>query len=174
MNAVARVRDAAGSAAAADAALLAEANVNAATGFSTDYLNHFNEAIMLLDMIPVMADCAAELAEWRPLTYREHFAASHLRHRDVIVAAYETADALQRELFDTICGAMSRIVLAAQEVIRPDIPAEAAAAVAIEAAARLKSLAAQASAVIHGFAEAADGAATIQESQDAIDAILRP
>ena len=26
-------------------------NINAATGLATDYLNHFNEAIMLLEML---------------------------------------------------------------------------------------------------------------------------
>ena len=30
---------------------LADANINPATGLATDYLNHFNEAIILLDML---------------------------------------------------------------------------------------------------------------------------
>ncbi len=170
MSAVTRKRDTAED--AGYAALLVEANVNPATGLSTDYLNHFNEAIMLLEMIPVMPECADDLAAWRPLTYQEHFAASHLRHRALIVKAYEAADSLRRDLFDTVCGAMNRIVLAAQEVIRPDIPSEAAAPVATEAATRLKSLEGQASAVIHGVADAASGPASLQEAQHAIDAIF--
>jgi len=35
----------------ARAAELLAANINPRTGLATDYLNHFNEAIMLLEMI---------------------------------------------------------------------------------------------------------------------------
>ena len=38
----------------ARAARLRAANINPRTGLATDYLNHFNEAIMLLEMIPDM------------------------------------------------------------------------------------------------------------------------
>ena len=54
----------------AERRLLAEANINPVTGLSTDYLNHFNEAVMLLEMIPVMPECGEDLAAWRPLSYR--------------------------------------------------------------------------------------------------------
>jgi len=39
------------------AAPAADTSINAATGLSTDYLNHFNEAIMLLDMLRDAPDC---------------------------------------------------------------------------------------------------------------------
>lgn len=155
----------------ADAAALAEANVDPATGLSTDYLNHFNEAIMLLDMIPAMPECAAELAGWRPLTYRQHFEGSHLRHRAVILAAYEAADPYRRGFFDTICSAMNRMVVMAQDAFRDDVPAEDAAALAVEAAGRLKALAAQANAAIHASTDQITGAAG-HEPQAAIDAIF--
>ena len=34
-----------------EAPRLADANINPVTGLATDYLNHFNEAIMLLEML---------------------------------------------------------------------------------------------------------------------------
>ncbi|MEO8318885.1 MAG: hypothetical protein ABI561_11235, partial [Bradyrhizobium sp.] len=43
---------------AARAAQLKAANINPRTGLATDYLNHFNEAIMLLEMVPDMPECA--------------------------------------------------------------------------------------------------------------------
>ena len=55
--------------------LLRAANINPRTGLATDYLNHFNEAIMLLEMIPDMPECAEEFLRWQPLSYREHFTA---------------------------------------------------------------------------------------------------
>ncbi|MEA2935509.1 MAG: hypothetical protein QOD74_2155 [Variibacter sp.] len=174
MNALARVLEPAGEAVSLSvAALPCDANVNALTGLSTDYLNHFNEAIMLLDMIPVMPDAATELAAWRPLTYREHFEKSHLRHRALIIAAYEAAEPLQQQMFERLCRGMRSTVLAARDILTRDLEDADLAQVATDAAARLKALVGQASTVIHGFAEAANGPATIDESQDAIDAILR-
>jgi hypothetical protein len=61
----------AGGEADARAAQLRAANINPRTGLATDYLNHFNEAIMLLEMIPDIPQCAEEFLGWQPLSYRE-------------------------------------------------------------------------------------------------------
>ena len=68
-------------AAAEGAARLAEANINPATGLATDYLNHFNEAIMLLEMLSSCPDCRDDILAWRPMSYREHFEASGFKGR---------------------------------------------------------------------------------------------
>src|ERR1700759_705528 len=78
---------------AAWAAKLAAANINPKTGLATDYLNHFNEAIMLLEMIPDMPDCFEDFLGWQPLSYREHFTASNFKARDLAIESYESADA---------------------------------------------------------------------------------
>src|SRR3954467_5562004 len=83
----------------ARAAELRAANINPRTGLATDYLNHFNEAIMLLEMIPDMPECAEEFVDWRPLSYREHFAASTFRARELAIAAYDAADPVVRGEF---------------------------------------------------------------------------
>src|SRR6202051_1212691 len=84
------------------AAQLREANINPRTGLATDYLNHFNEAIMLLEMIPDMPDCAEDFLLWHPLSYREHFMASHFKARDRAIEAYESANAGIRAEFANI------------------------------------------------------------------------
>jgi hypothetical protein len=38
-------------------AQLVGANINPTTWLATDYLNHFNEAIMLLEMLPCAPEC---------------------------------------------------------------------------------------------------------------------
>src|SRR5664279_6206818 len=76
----------------ARAAKLRAANINPRTGLATDYLNHFNEAIMLLEMIPDMPECAEEFLAWHPLSYREHFMASHFKTRELAIEAYESAE----------------------------------------------------------------------------------
>src|SRR5882724_3420474 len=88
----------------ARAAELRAANINPRTGLATDYLNHFNEAIMLLEMIPDMPECAEDFLGWKPLSYAEHFTASNFKARDVAIAAYDSTDAGIRAAFDNITG----------------------------------------------------------------------
>src|ERR1700674_4307630 len=86
---------------AIDPARLIEANINPVTGLATDYLNHFNEAIMMMELAPQMLDCMEDLRAWRPLSYCEHFSASKFKERELAIAAYERADpALRRSLDD--------------------------------------------------------------------------
>ena len=49
-------------------------NINPATGLSTDYLNHFTEVLMALEMMAGIPECAGDLRAWRPKSYAEHFA----------------------------------------------------------------------------------------------------
>jgi hypothetical protein len=97
---------------AARAAELLAANINPKTGLATDYLNHFNEAIMLLEMIPDMPDCAADFLCWQPLSYCEHFAESHFKARDLAISAYESANPSVREEFDKLTATMTSILTA--------------------------------------------------------------
>src|SRR5947208_13389129 len=89
---------------------LRAANINPRTGLATDYLNHFNEAIMLLEMIPDMPECAEDFLTWCPLSYCEHFMASNFKARDLAIEAYEAADARVRIEFDNIASAMTLIL----------------------------------------------------------------
>src|ERR1700686_5743522 len=93
-------------------AKLRAANINPRTGLATDYLNHFNEAIMLLEMIPDIPECAEDFLQWRPLSYAEHFTASNFKARDLAISAYESAAAGIRAAFDNITGAMTSILIA--------------------------------------------------------------
>lgn len=80
-----------------------EANVNPRTGLATDYLNLFNEAIMLFEMAFDMPDMLEELAAWKRRSYVEHFRASGFQKSETVVAAYEAADPHLRRRFDILC-----------------------------------------------------------------------
>jgi hypothetical protein len=97
---------------AARAAELLAANINPKTGLATDYLNHFNEAIMLLEMIPDMPDCAADFLCWQPLSYCDHFIGSNFKARDLAISAYESADPSVRDEFDRLTATMTSILTA--------------------------------------------------------------
>jgi hypothetical protein len=153
------------------AARLAEANINLTTGLATDYLNHFNEAIMLLELIPVMPECVEDLMSWRVMSYAEHFLSTHQKHRDVVLAAYETADPESRRELDKLTASMDEILTATRDALRLHFSSEVAGGVAKEAAAQLKPLVARAGAVINGLKISGDVPLT-GVAQAAVDALL--
>jgi hypothetical protein len=138
------------------AAQLRAANINPHTGLATDYLNHFNEAIMLLEMIPDMPGCAEEFLAWQPLSYREHFAASNFRARELAIAAYESADPAIRGEFDSITSAMTSILTAVGVAMRQARRDKTRATLAEQAAGWVKPLVTLAGGVINGKGAEAD------------------
>src|SRR5579863_3047193 len=130
------------------------ANINPRTGLATDYLNHFNEAIMLLEMIPDLPESTEDFLRWRPLSYREHFMASNLRARELAIEAYETADANIRTEFDNITSAMTSILTAVSAAMREVSQHNARAALAEQATGWVKPLVALAGGIINGGSEA--------------------
>jgi hypothetical protein len=83
-------------------------NVNNKTLLATDYLNHFNEVIMLLELLPTApAELAAELANWRHETYEEHFRHSGFRDKGLAIAGYRHAPPEFRQAFDIVAEDMS-------------------------------------------------------------------
>src|SRR5271169_2422258 len=136
------------------AAQLRAANINPRTGLATDYLNHFNEAVMLLELIPDMPECAEDFLGWQPLSYAEHFTASNFKARDLAIAAYESADARIRAEFDNITRAMTSILTAVGEAMRQAQQDKTRARLAEQATGWVKPLVMQAGGVINGATEA--------------------
>jgi hypothetical protein len=135
-------------------ARLRAANINSRTGLTTDYLNHFNEAIMLLEMIPDMPECAEDFLGWTPLSYREHFMASNFKARDLAIEAYESADEAIRAEFDNITSAMTSILTAVGAAMREAHQDRTRAKLAEQATGWVKPLVALAGGIINGGAEA--------------------
>jgi hypothetical protein len=138
----------------ARAALLRAANINPRTGLATDYLNHFNEAIMLLEMIPDLPECADDFLGWQPLSYREHFTASNFGARDLAIEAYDSADTVIRTEFDNLTSAMTSILTAVGAAMREATQDKTRATLAEQATNCVKPLVALAGGVINGGAEA--------------------
>ena len=138
----------------ARAAKLRAANINPRTGLATDYLNHFNEAIMLLEMVPDMPECAEDFLGWQPLSYREHFHASNFKARDLAIESYESADAIIRAEFDNITSAMTSILTAVGDAMRKATQDKTRATLAEQATGWVKPLVALAGGIINGGSEA--------------------
>src|SRR5882762_3104570 len=140
----------------AQAARRRAANIDPRTGLATDYLNHFNEAIMLLEMIPDMPECAEDFLLWYPLSYREHFMASHFKARDLAIEAYESANAGIRAEFDSITSAMTSILTAVGAAMREVRQDKTRATLAEQATGWVKPLVTLAGGIINGRGSEAD------------------
>lgn len=138
----------------ARAAELRAANINPYTGLATDYLNHFNEAVMLLELIPDMPECAEDFLQWRPLSYAEHFTASNFKARDLAIATYEAAEAGIRAEFDQITSTMTSILTAVGAAMREVTLDANRARLAQLATGWVKPLVATAGGIINGGSEA--------------------
>jgi hypothetical protein len=133
---------------------LIHANVNPATGLATDYLNLFNEAVMLFEMGLDMPDMAEELTDWRPHGYVEHFERSGFEQKDVVVAAYLYAPHEIREDFDaSVARALSVFDSSINILLSTQIMDAAARADLETRLAEMKALVIEMDAHIHGRVE---------------------
>ncbi|WP_209000091.1 hypothetical protein [Pannonibacter tanglangensis] len=152
---------------------LQRANINPATGLATDYLNHFNEVVMLLEMLPAMPECAEDVLAWEPADYQTHFENSSFSERQLAILAYHAAPVRLRTHLDTLTLQINEAVRACQTALRAaDDPSQVAQAVAERATNDVKPLIAMASGVIHGHVGDRDAVQDREEAQAEIDALF--
>ena len=90
---------------------LAGTNIHGKTFLATDYLNHFNEVIMLLEMLPDMPEMLDEIALWAPKSYTDHFRESGFKDGALAIEAYECAPPIYRHAFDFHVAALNTVIL---------------------------------------------------------------
>ncbi|GAB4225585.1 MAG: hypothetical protein Kow0032_01700 [Methyloligellaceae bacterium] len=157
-------------------------NVNSKTLLATDYLNHFNEAIMLLQMLPsAPAEMAADLAKWRHESYEEHFTRTGFRDKGLAIAGYRHAPAEIRAAFDSVTGEISTHLSTLLGQVREAVETgatEAIAALCDEHVPVLQAKIEEASAIVNGEADPCAGASGEAEManagahQAAVDALF--
>ncbi len=143
-----------------------------ARALSTDYLNRYGEALMLIEMALMDDSVAAELEAWRPVGYLAHFDGSQLRCAPHAAAAYRALDPISRGAFEALCMAMNRLVETAVLTLR-EAPDPSAAAPVIEVAGTaFRNLLARATAFINSGGDLAQAAYDKSELQDVIDRLM--
>jgi hypothetical protein len=126
--------------------------INPVTGLSTDYLNHFAEVVMVLEMSTASPECLNDLRQWRPKTYVEHFAGSRFKNRDAVIAAYRNASPAIREAIDGTAETLNQALVKTRDIVlRQRAKPETAKAVE-SMLAWLKPLISRTAAVINGLA----------------------
>ncbi len=146
---------------------LLAANVNPSTGLATDYLNLFNEAIMLFEMGLDMPDMVEELAEWKKRGYVEHFEKSGFELKEVVVSAYLYAPPTVRRDFDACTErALTAFDSSIDILLSSNLDDEAARADLDERLRDMKALVVEMDSHIHGRLKAIEN--NLQSEVDAL------
>ena len=132
-------------------------NINPKTLLATDYLNHFNELIMLIELVPSAPnEFIDEIAAWQPWSYIQHFANSGFADRDLAIAGYLFAPARFRAAFDDVIARMNAVAAdAVRNVVETAHESDAGALELVcgSAVATMTDLVAEASWIINGTPE---------------------
>lgn len=94
-----------------DEAAMRAANVNPRTGLATDFLNLFNEYIMLGEMVADGSMPPDVLDEWKPVDYETHFSQSGFTGSEVVLASYRALECAKRHEFEDINNLLIELIL---------------------------------------------------------------
>ena len=136
-------------------------NIHEQTLLATDYLNHFNELVMLLEIIPDMPEILEEARAWRPVGYQDHFRRSSFSDAALAVEAYEYVPERHRRPFEKTVEQLNNLIQTAVERLDADVATGNMDLVRIDATALsqvIQRLQDVASGIIHGSQKTMDQA----------------
>lgn len=160
-----------------DAARLTDANINPGTYLATDFLNHFNEMLMLIEMLPSMPECAEDIFAWRPMSYCDYFQQSTFKEKDLAVSVYEHVDAALKARFESLIAKIDEKIFGLIEAISKlegAITPDALEPIAFSASTEVRPLIDHASALINGTKSEKDWMLAVDHptAQDEIDRLF--
>jgi hypothetical protein len=161
-----------GASSAVPAPFADEAISSASAGLSNDYLNHYSEALMLIEMAADDPAIGAELADWNPISYRGYFEASELRRASAALLAYEALPEERRLAFEKLVASMDSLATMAVFALQSPYDLQTARVFVETTAPPLRGLIARAGAFLNSGGQelVADGKA--EEAQIVIDRLL--
>ena len=98
-----------------------DTNINVQTLLATDYLNHFNEIVMTLEMVPDMPELLDEAKEWQPRSYQEHLLASTFSDRELAAEAYNHVPKKFRDPFEQTIAQIDHLIATTIERLESDL-----------------------------------------------------
>ncbi len=92
--------------------------VNPASGLANDYLNIYNEVVMLVETLPNMPEAMEDILNWRPTTYQDYFSKSILPGSKNALENYSKLDADFRKSFEDVVAELDRCATGSVVAIR--------------------------------------------------------
>jgi hypothetical protein len=164
--------------------------VNPASGLANDYLNVFNELVMLVEHLPSMPELIEDILAWRPVSYEVYFHGSALPGRQAALDAYTSLDANLRREFEEVVAELDRCATGSVVAIRiqlkkdEDVSATALTTLCAKASASMREILNRATNIVnHGASKAEENAqrradrllaVRIQALKDVQDFLDRP
>lgn len=96
-------------------------NVNEQTLLATDYLNHFNEVVMTLEMLADMPELMEEAKAWNPKDYKDHFRDSTIADKELAIEAYDHAPPKFKVPFEQNIDKINHLITTSVERLETDI-----------------------------------------------------
>ncbi len=91
---------------------------NPNSGIANDYLNHFNEILLLIENLPVLLpEMVDEILAWKTVGYREYFLNSTLPGKHQALEIYDAADPALRQDFEAMIKLLDGIVLKSIDMV---------------------------------------------------------
>jgi len=98
-------------------------NVNEQTLLATDYLNHFNEVVMTLEMLADMPELLEEAQMWAPKAYKDHFRDSTIADKELAIEAFDHAPPKFKTPFEQNIAKINHLISTSVERLSSDIEA---------------------------------------------------
>jgi hypothetical protein len=139
---------------------------------STDYLNRYNEALMLIEMAAFDISLVEDLQAWKPLSYIEHFNTSRLRCAPGAVLAFEALPPNAKGAFNSLCMAMDQLVKTVVHALSELRHPEDAVFIVDIAVGSFKSMLSRTTAFINTNGDMAAAAFDERSAQETVDTIV--
>ncbi len=146
---------------------VADSNLDPVTLLATDYLNHFNEIVMLLEMVADMPEMLEDVKEWQPKHYCDHFRDSTIADKDIAVEAYPLVPPMYKGPFEATVEAINQLIADTVQKLDNQMKWDATDLLretAVSRSRNIQRLMDSASAIMHGSAKQLD--------QDEIDRMM--
>ncbi|MBS7736448.1 hypothetical protein [Chelatococcus composti] len=112
-----------------------------APSLSTDFLNQYNEVLMIIELVADDAELMETLDEWQPRSYRQHFAKhAQLRFAEDALKAYEALAPERRLAFENLRLAMDDVVTGTIRALKQAGDVEERATIAATASSLLRRM----------------------------------
>jgi hypothetical protein len=82
--------------------------VHPETGLANDYLNIFNELVMLVEQLPSMPEFMEDVLAWMPVSYVEYFQRSSLPGSQRALERYRGLEPIYRQRFESAVAAVNQ------------------------------------------------------------------
>jgi len=86
---------------------------------ASDYLNHFNQIVMIIELLEQQPELAEDIRQWRPLSFIEHFESARRARGGRFLYAGGALNPVARRAFNAVVGGLESLAKEAIKICGP-------------------------------------------------------